>query len=411
MPVDLPRIIGHQDINVTSCPGTIEALLPSLREAVTARYDVLTGTANVSELGNAPRGMDGSILVPAGQPVIADLNGDGRDDVFWYRAGPSPDELWLSAGSSVTMSRIPQNLDDDGATASLTALDWDGDGAGDVLAVIPGRATATLLQGRQRGSPEVVTVGALEVGIGVVGLGGARVLAGDFDGDGDDDALFADSQRTTWALLSFNGTGATTAMVGSTLVGALGPGPHRPVVGDFDGDLRDDVLWYGPADASDTVWYGRMATGSIPFDAVSITVAGDHQPLVADLDGDQRDDVVWRSATSGASPEQAGTLWWAGQRQRGFVTGRLAVGPTDSAPAQLLEAGDLNGGGSADLVVRHDAANASVRLRQGARERVALTARVPAGATPLFADFDGDGRRELLWWSTTGATSLWRANR
>ena len=33
------------------------------------------------------------------RPAVGDLNKDGRDDVFWYRPGTEPDEVWLANGS------------------------------------------------------------------------------------------------------------------------------------------------------------------------------------------------------------------------------------------------------------------------------------------------------------------------
>lgn len=34
-------------------------------------------------------------------------------------------------------------------------------------------------------------------------------------------------------------------------------GTYRPVIGDFDGDGRDDLFWYAPGSGADVVWWGR----------------------------------------------------------------------------------------------------------------------------------------------------------
>ena len=34
-------------------------------------------------------------------------------------------------------------------------------------------------------------------------------------------------------------------------------GTYKPFVGDFDGNGRDDVFWYAPGAAADSIWYGR----------------------------------------------------------------------------------------------------------------------------------------------------------
>ena len=41
-------------------------------------------------------------------------------------------------------------------------------------------------------------------------------------------------------------------------------GSYQPVLGDFDGDGRRDVLWYGPGTGPDVLWRGRPGGGSRP---------------------------------------------------------------------------------------------------------------------------------------------------
>jgi hypothetical protein len=60
-------------------------------------------------------------------------------------------------------------------------------------------------------------------------------------------------------------------------------GTYEPLLGDFNGDGRNDVFWYGPGAGYDVIWYGR-ATGG--FATRAVTVRGTYQPLVADFNGD-----------------------------------------------------------------------------------------------------------------------------
>ena len=80
------------------------------------------------------------------------------------------------------------------------------------------------------------------------------------------------------------------------------PAETVPVLGDFDGDGRRDVLWYGPGAAADRLWYGG-AGGR--FTTAPAAVHGSYRPLVADFGGDGPDDVLWwrpgRPATSSGS--------------------------------------------------------------------------------------------------------------
>ena len=65
-------------------------------------------------------------------------------------------------------------------------------------------------------------------------------------------------------------------------------GTGRPVVGDFDGDGRGDVLDYRPGSAPDTVLYG--GTGATLGRARPVTINGTYRTAVCDLNGDGRDD-------------------------------------------------------------------------------------------------------------------------
>ena len=49
------------------------------------------------------------------------------------------------------------------------------------------------------------------------------------------------------------------------------PAETVPVLGDFDGDGRRDLLWYGPGAADDHLWLGRPSRN---FAGVPVTVRG-----------------------------------------------------------------------------------------------------------------------------------------
>jgi len=371
VPVSLPRVVGHRDVNSTACPGNVELFLPQIRSAVTARYNaLLAATTTLAD--------DTVSLAGRGRPAIADVDKDGRDDVFWYRPGPEPDELWRSTATGGFLRSSYTVADDGVVNTRMTQLDWDGDGTGDLLFSTPGRSSVTLLLGSRDGTLTTRTMTA---------SGDAVPVAGDFDGDGDDEVLFYRPGVVTLPLAESTSTGSA-AMTNLSLTG----GPYRPVAGDFDGDLRDDVLWYGPGGTADVVWTSR---GGRAFDSRSVTIGGDYQPVVADLDGDQRADVVWTKPGGGMVP-----LWYGGAA---FNPVSIDVGPTVS-----LRFADVDGGGTADMITVDADGVATVSLRRAAGESVLRQAPVATGAVPLPADLDGDGRRELWWWVDGETAALWR---
>lgn len=68
-------------------------------------------------------------------------------------------------------------------------------------------------------------------------------------------------------------------------------GDYVPVVGDFDGNAIDEILWYGPGDDPDSMWRDR-GPGKC-WQVIDVTVHGTYRPLVADYDFDGRDDIFW----------------------------------------------------------------------------------------------------------------------
>lgn len=78
-------------------------------------------------------------------------------------------------------------------------------------------------------------------------------------------------------------------------------GAYRPVVGDFAGDRASDVFWYGPGDAADSLWVGRSGKrGAAGFTKQTFTVGNDYTPVVGDFAGDEREDILWHRPGAGA---------------------------------------------------------------------------------------------------------------
>ncbi len=73
------------------------------------------------------------------------------------------------------------------------------------------------------------------------------VVVADVTGGGLDDLVWGGGGTPGTLMRSTGGGGFTTTALPAT-AGTV------PVVGDFNGDTRVDILWYGPGTTVDTLW-------------------------------------------------------------------------------------------------------------------------------------------------------------
>ena len=330
--VQLPRIVGHRDVGVTSCPGSrLYARMAEIRLRATARFDAYLTTQPATPLfgdfdGDGLRdvlryrpgastdvlwshpgtGARHTQLTIDGtyRPVVADLDGDDRDDILWYAPGSSPgDRIWYGGAGGFT-SRVV-DLPEQGLPE---VAELDGDGIDDVVIYAPGGAPDRIYSGRANR-----TLVALPLGVDPT----YDVSVGDFDGDGRDDLLWFGYGVNASVRTFSDGNGQFTAISSS-----IDEGSSVPVIGDFDGDGLDDVVLYGPGGALDEMWWSEQgARGEITVEPLLVRGTA-YRPQVGDVNGDGRDDLLWYQPGPGADP-----LWgWIGARER--VDRTLSVGGT-----------------------------------------------------------------------------------
>lgn len=225
---------------------------------------------------------------------------------------------------------------------------------------------------------------------------------GDFNGDGKDDVIWYEGWNAGGATVALsNGNGFDVAGQWIKGFGA----PDWAAVGDFNGDGRDDIIWYeGWNNSGATV---LLSTGN-GFTVAGQWIKGFGAPdwaAVGDFDGDGKDDVIWyehwNRAGATVALSNGDGFGIAGQWFTGF-------GRPDFAAV-----GDLNGDGRDDVLWYEAWNNAGGTAVLSTGSGFSAAGQWFTGfGKPTWAslrDFNGDGRADLAWyehWNQGGVTVI-----
>jgi ELWxxDGT repeat protein len=241
----------------------------------------------------------------------------------------------------------------------------------------------------------------------------------DANGDFTSDILWRNSNGTLagWSI----NLGAISSSSFLTVGGAvIAPDASWSVAGisDFNGDGKADVLWRN-TDGTLADWTMRgtviassatvaSAGGPVKPDA-SWSIAG-----VGDFNGDTRSDVLWRNASGELTEWQ---MTGATISASGDVTsGGVAVRPDASWSAAAI--GDFNGDGRKDILWRNNSGEVTAWLMNGTA--IAGSSDLTSGGVAArpdaswsvagVGDFNHDGRADILWRNSSGALAEWLMN-
>lgn len=366
--------------------------------------DVMTG--NGDGTFNAPQVLASGLETADRVFTATDLNGDGVPDLL--TTDDAGFDTILSKGKlsyGPPQTRTAGSLVELELFTPLTAVaDFNGDGVPDLAAAVSGGIQ--LFFGNAQGSYLDGTVHPLS------NLS-SSLFAGDFNGDGIADVV---ALSTSGVPETFLGTksGVFSAPVQNGEVLPSGWNWIGDLVGDFDGDGKQDILLNGIS--SMDVLYGK---GDGSFTPLSVSGPTINNGLAADLNKDGKTDAVgispFQETSSGAF--QYGLTALLGNSNRTFtqvVTNFPPETPGEGivTPA-LLAVGDLNGDGYPDAVVFDpNADEVAVWLGTGNGGFTAggIVNGSTLGVTPLgtgeqgigipigaIADLDGDGHADVVF--------------
>ncbi|WP_082373897.1 FG-GAP-like repeat-containing protein [Nocardia sp. NRRL S-836] len=242
------------------------------------------------------------------------------------------------------------------------------------------------------------------------GIGNEIPLTGDFNGDGKDDiATFTrgDAADVYVALSTgsaFNGNGVKWH-------DHFAVGSETPLVGDFNGDGKDDIATFTRGDTGDV--YVALSTGSgFSGDGVKwhdYFSIGNEVPLVGDFNGDGKDDIV--TFTRG----DTGDAYVALSTGSAFEGTSVKWHDHFGIGGEVLGTGDFNGDGKDDVVTfaRGDSGDVYVSLSDGTKfvqdgwlwhDFFSIGNEIPE-----VGDFNGDGKADIATFTRGDAADVYVA--
>lgn len=184
--------------------------------------------------------------------------------------------------------------------------------------------------------------------------------------------------------------------------------PHN----DFNGDGISDVLWRNSTTGDVTDWLANASrdggfAGNTNFAYNNASLAW-HVVGTGDFNGDGRTDILWKSDSGEVTN-------WLGNANGGF-NGNIANADNHiDSNWQIVATGDFNGDGHSDVLFQSTSGEVTDWLGQSNgsfsgnianADNHVDTGWVVAGT----ADFNGDGRDDILWRNTqTGNVTDWLA--
>ncbi|MDH5546092.1 MAG: FG-GAP-like repeat-containing protein [Gammaproteobacteria bacterium] len=237
---------------------------------------------------------------------------------------------------------------------------------------------------------------------------GASLFRGDFNGDGKTDLLCHDTNGTKWidfadALGQFNGTDWSRA------ANWCGGTTAKLIIGDYNGDGRDDMLCHSSA-GNKYIDYANNSGQFLGTDWSRTTnwcSHGSAELLVGDVNGDHRADLICHDTASGYK-----WIDYADTYGRFYGTNWERDAHWCSHTGAQIRMGDFNGDGRTDMLCHDTAGNKWVDLADnygrfnGSNWSANTGFCAGSGNTLLVGDFNNDYRDDLLCHESSGNKSV-----
>jgi hypothetical protein len=192
-------------------------------------------------------------------------------------------------------------------------------------------------------------------GVGVFGLLSRPAADADFDGNGKPDLVWQDDASRTPVVWYMGGTDGSTILSGKALNGPS-PGWRIVATADFDGNGKPDLVWQDDTSRTAVVWYMGGTDGStiLSGKALNGPFPGWRIVATADFDGNGKPDLVWQDDTS-----RTAVVWYMGGTDGSTIlSGKALNGPVPGW--RIVVTADFDGNGKPDLVWQDDTSRTAV---------------------------------------------------
>jgi len=320
--------------------------------------------------------------------ALADFNGDGLPDVALISGGTSsPIQVYL-ASTDGTYTLAPSPAISDYTFGPIVVADLNGDGNQDMAILNGDTDTVSILLGNGDGTFNVLSSGPS------VGLNPNQLALGDFNGDGIPDLVVTSNSTNTVTVFLGKGNGTFSAGKIHTLTGST---PYAIAVGDFNADGMADLAVADAYSDSVSILLGK-GDGTLTTGAVLHSGANASRIVAADFNRDGKLDLA--VAVVGANFGPASVIVLPGNGD-GTFNAPVSATPADGSNVSTLAVADFNLDGIPDLALTDGSTGrlmAFLGKGDGTFSSFARTVPQETYEKLLFAigDADGDGRPDIF---------------